>query len=58
MPLDIEPGTWTYAVLLFVGVVLAVTVANVVVLDTSVGGALLRGAAIGFGAAAMNWYAN
>jgi hypothetical protein len=56
--LELEPGTFVYALLLFVGVLAAVTVVNVAVLGASVRGAALRGVAIGFGAIAANWYLN
>ncbi|WP_162224649.1 hypothetical protein [Halorussus amylolyticus] len=56
MAVDLEPGTLVYTLLLFAGVVLAVTVVNVVFIDASIGGAVVRGIAIGLGAAVMNWY--
>jgi hypothetical protein len=56
MSLAVESGTWQYALLLFVGVLVVVAAVNILVLRVEAGDALLRGAAIGIGAAVMNWY--
>ncbi|UVE51938.1 hypothetical protein KU306_16555 (plasmid) [Haloferax larsenii] len=58
MSLKLEPGTPVYALLLFVGVLVAVTAVNVAVIGASVRGAVLRGVAIGGGAAVANWFLN
>ncbi|QPV63289.1 hypothetical protein I7X12_01250 [Halosimplex litoreum] len=56
MSIALEPGTWAYFAVLFVGIVVAVTLVNVVALDAPVPGSVVRGIAIGVGAVVASWY--